>query len=131
MGDAIEHGDRQPLGLEDLRPILEGQVGGDDHASALVAFAEGLKEKISAVLGDRQVPELIDEDEIPGSESLEEAMKLVSFLGSLQLGDQLGRGIGSYALVPVARCPATIVSPHRRQLFFPTYEGLTAAVVGQ
>ena len=102
MGDAIQHGDGQSFRLEDLAPFRKRQIGRDHDALSFMPFAESLKEEVSAVFTDRQVAQLIDENQIPLSESLEETMELMVFLSSLQLRDQLCRGVESHALILMA-----------------------------
>lgn len=43
--------------IEDLRPVLVGAIGRDDHGAMLVAFADDLEEQIGALLIDGQIPE--------------------------------------------------------------------------
>ena len=37
VGEAVEEGSGQPLGPKDLGPLVEGQVGGHENRSSLVA----------------------------------------------------------------------------------------------
>src|SRR5262249_18260153 len=60
--DAVEDGGgERAVVVEDLRPVLVGTIGGDDHRRALVALADDLKQQIGTVLVDRQVAELVDD----------------------------------------------------------------------
>ena len=40
VSEAVQQGPGQPLGAEDLGPLVEGQVGGDEDRPSLVALAE-------------------------------------------------------------------------------------------
>src|SRR5712691_5409913 len=52
---------------EDARPLGEGQVGGDDNGSALIQPADQMEEQLATGLGERQVAEFVEHDEVePG-----------------------------------------------------------------
>ena len=51
------------VAVEDGGPLLEGFVGGQHDGTAFVAGADDLEEKIRPVLVDRQVADLIKDDE--------------------------------------------------------------------
>ena len=60
--DAIEdRGGQCTVVVEDLRPVLVDAVGGDHHRGALVALADNLEQQVRAMLVDRKVSELIDD----------------------------------------------------------------------
>ena len=64
VGEAVEQG-RGHLGIgEDTGPLCEGQVGGDHHAGVFVELGEQVKEQGPARLAERQVAELIEDDQI-------------------------------------------------------------------
>ena len=52
MGEAVQQRSVEALRTEDLGPLIEGQVGGDQDGAPLVALAEDLEEQFSPV-GDR------------------------------------------------------------------------------
>src|SRR5882757_773872 len=84
--DAVEDGGGQrAVVVEYLRPVLVGAVGGDHHRCALVALADDLEQQVCAVLVDRKVAELID-NQYGG---LQIAVEL-----ALELASRLGRGQG-------------------------------------
>src|SRR6202049_3129257 len=59
--DAVEDGGGQgAVVVEDLRPVFVSAVGGDHHRCTLVALADDLEQQVCAVLVDRKVTELID-----------------------------------------------------------------------
>ena len=53
------------LGIaEYVGPFREAQVGGDDQAGLFVQFAQQVKQQGTANLAERQVPELIEDEQI-------------------------------------------------------------------
>lgn len=64
MGEPVEQGAGQPLGTEDLGPLVERQVAGDHRGRALIALAEDLKQHLSAGLGQRHEAEFIDNQQL-------------------------------------------------------------------
>ena len=67
MGEPVQQGAGQPLRAEDLRPLVEGQVGGDQDGPSLVALAEDLEEELGPGLGERDEAQLIDDQQLePG-----------------------------------------------------------------
>ena len=64
MGEAVEQR-RGHLGVaEDARPFAEGEVGGDDDRGLLVEPADQVEQQLAAGLGERQVAELVEDDEV-------------------------------------------------------------------
>ena len=49
--------------VEDRWPVFVDAVGGDDDGAALIPFADDLEEEIGAVFVDRQIPELVDQEQ--------------------------------------------------------------------
>ena len=64
MGEPIEQRGGHLGVAEDARPFAEAEIGGDDHAGMLVEPAEQLEEQGTARSTERQVAELIKDDEI-------------------------------------------------------------------
>ena len=52
MSEAVQQGAGQSLRAEDLGPLVEGQVGGDQDRPSLVSLAEDLEEEFRAGLGE-------------------------------------------------------------------------------
>lgn len=52
--------------VEQLAPVLEGQVGGDDGRCALIALVEDLVEQVGTTSVEAEVSELVDEKRIEG-----------------------------------------------------------------
>ncbi len=64
MREAVEQSGRH-LGIaEDAGPFAEAEVGGDDYAGALVEFTQQMEQQCAARCAERQVAQLIENDEI-------------------------------------------------------------------
>ena len=64
VGQAVQESAGEPLGAEDLGPLVEGQVGGEEDRSSLIALAEDLEQQLCAGLGQRDEAELVDDEEL-------------------------------------------------------------------
>ena len=53
---------------EDRGPLTEGEIGGDDGGGSLVEPAHEVEEKLPAGLGEGQVAELVEDDEVAADE---------------------------------------------------------------
>ena len=62
--ETVEHGPGEALGAEDLGPLIERQVAGDDDRPALVALAEHLEEQLGSGLRKRDEAQLVDDQEL-------------------------------------------------------------------
>ena len=61
MQDTVEDcGGQRAVVVEDLGPMLVDAIGGDHDRRAFVALADDLEQQVCAVLVDRQVTELVD-----------------------------------------------------------------------
>src|ERR1700677_888141 len=64
VGQAIEQrGGHLGVG-EDARPFAEGEIGGDDDRGALVEPADEVEQELATGLGERQIAELVENDEV-------------------------------------------------------------------
>ncbi len=60
MGQAVEQGGGH-LGIaKDATPLVEGQIGRDDHAGAFVKLREQMEEQSAAGLTERQVAQFLE-----------------------------------------------------------------------
>ena len=64
VGEAVDDGLGEPGVGEDLGPFAEGQVGGDDQRSAFVAFGEDLEDELGGAVGQGEVAEFVQDDEL-------------------------------------------------------------------
>ena len=85
MEDPVQDGRGDHRVAEDLVPLGEAAVGGQDQGSLLVAAGDELEEQMRAVTVDRDVADLVDDEE------LGLAVKLQTLLDPV-LGIGLGQG---------------------------------------
>jgi hypothetical protein len=64
VGQAVEHGGRHLGVAEDLRPIAERQIGGNQQRRVLVKLADQMEQQLAAGLAERQVAEFVDDDDV-------------------------------------------------------------------
>ena len=68
MGEPVEQR-RGHLGVAEYgRPFAEGQVGGDDDRGPLVEPADQMEQELAAGLGERQIAEFVEDDEVEAAE---------------------------------------------------------------
>ena len=68
MGETVEQRGGHLGVAEDGRPFAEGEVCGDDDRGALVEPAHQMEEQLPAGLGEGQVAELVEDDEVAADE---------------------------------------------------------------
>ena len=61
MGQAIEERVGDDGIAEDVAPLGEAAVGGEDHGALRVAGVDELEEQVGAAAGDRQVADLVQQ----------------------------------------------------------------------
>ena len=89
MRESVEQGGGH-LGIaEHVGPFGEAQVGGDDHAGALVEFGEQVEQQGTACLAEGQVAQLIENDKIRIAQAQGDLALPSSGLLLLQCIDQL------------------------------------------
>ena len=80
---------------EDLAPLFEAAVGGDDDRAALVAPGDEREEEVGRAALKRQVADLVDDEQVVALEPPELGLELVAVLRGLEAGDPfLGGGEG-------------------------------------
>ena len=70
VGEPVEQGCGHLGVAEDGRPLAEGGVCGDDGGGALVEPAHEVEEELPAGLGEGQVAEFVEDDEVAAGELL-------------------------------------------------------------
>jgi hypothetical protein len=55
VGDAVDDGLGEARVGEDLCPLAEGEVGGDDQRAALVALGDDLEDELGGALGEGEI----------------------------------------------------------------------------
>lgn len=85
MSEAVQQSGRHAFSLEDLAPIAERQVAGDQQTATFVAISEYLKQKLGSGSTERQVAELIDNQQIEFVDPLEHAIQRELLLSFFEL----------------------------------------------
>ena len=91
MQQAIDERSGHDLVAQDLAPLLEAFIGGQHSGCALIAPVDELEEEHGAGLADRQVADLVDDQERRIGEDLEAASQLAGGLGFFERGDEVGQ----------------------------------------
>src|SRR5271166_1925137 len=92
MGEAIEERRGHLWVSEHARPFTEGEIGRDEDRGALVEPADEVEEELAAGLGERQVAELVEDDEVHAGEIIgDPALPPRARLG-LELVDEIDGG---------------------------------------
>ena len=86
MRQAIDEHSGHDLVAQDLAPLLEAFIGGQHSGCALIAPVDELEEEHGAGLADRQVADLVDDQERRIGEDLEAASQLAGGLGFFERG---------------------------------------------
>jgi hypothetical protein len=89
VGQMIEHGGGHLGVTEDLGPIGEGEIGGDQQRGVLVELADQVEQELTAGLAGRQIAEFVDGDEIVAQQFLGQAATSAGGLFLLELVDQI------------------------------------------
>ena len=64
VGEAIEERGGHLGVAEHGRPFAEGEVGRDDDRGLLVETADEVEQELATGLGERQIAELVEDDEV-------------------------------------------------------------------
>lgn len=91
MSESIQQGSRHPLSLEDLPPVAEGKVAGDQQAAAFITVGKHLEQQFGSRSTERQIPELVHDQQVEFVQSLKHAIQCKLFLSFLKLIDQSRR----------------------------------------
>ena len=83
VGEAVDDGLGQPGVGEDLGPLAERQVGGDDQRAAFVALGEDLEDELGGAVGQREVAELVEDDELGAGVAADDSGELAARSGLL------------------------------------------------
>ena len=89
---AVEDGGGDHRVAEDVPPGAEALVAGDDDRAALVAAADELEEQVGALAIDRDVADLVDDQDLRLGEELELLVEAVLGERLAEGGDEPGRG---------------------------------------
>ena len=64
VGQSVQQRSGQPLGAEDLGPLVEGQVGGYQDRALLVSLAEDLEEQFGSGPGQGNEAKLVYDQQL-------------------------------------------------------------------
>ena len=92
VGEPVNDGFGHPGVGEHLGPLAEREVGGHDQRSAFVAFGEDLEDELGGAVGQGEVAELVEADELGAGVAADDAGELFAALGFLELVRQGGEG---------------------------------------
>ena len=70
MGEPIEERGGHLRIAEDAGPFAKGQVGGDDDRSAFVELADQVEQQLAAGLGEREITQLIEDQEVQAGDQV-------------------------------------------------------------
>ncbi len=77
---AVQQGRCHAFALEDLTPVAERQVAGQQQAAAFVAVGENLKQQLCAAAAERQVSEFIHDQQIRAIQLRQKTIEQVRLL---------------------------------------------------
>ena len=91
--EAVEEcGGQRAVVIEDLRPLFEHAIGGDDDGAALIALADDLEQQVCAGLVDRQIAQFVQDEERRLEIAVERGLKACGVLGGGQGVDHIHGG---------------------------------------
>jgi hypothetical protein len=103
VGDAVEECSGESFIAKNLRPLLEGQVGGQDETLSLIGSADHLEEEFGAGLGKGYVPQFVEDQYMEFLQTTKEPLELTVLPCFEKLGDEPGDGDEAYAFALCAR----------------------------
>jgi len=75
VSDPVQKGSGESLGAKDLRPFFEGQVCGQHEAMMLIGLADDLEEQFGSCLGEGNISEFINHQEMESLELFMQSLK--------------------------------------------------------
>lgn len=81
MGESVEDGTGEAFVAEDLGPVFERQVGGEDDARAFVGVGDDIEQKFSAGLARGNITEFVEDEKVEFAQLAAEAEKLAILVG--------------------------------------------------
>ena len=90
MSEPVKQCAGEPLRTKDLRPFLERQVRGHHQAMILIGPADNLEEQLGSRLGERDVSQFIDDQEMESLELFVQSLKSFFLSTFHELSDQVG-----------------------------------------
>lgn len=90
VGEAIESGAGESFGAEDLGPLFEAEVGGEDDAGLFIRGGNDIEEEFGSGLAGGDVAELVEHEQVEFGQLLAESQQVSVLLGFAERGDQFG-----------------------------------------
>ncbi len=87
MSEPVQQRTGESLAGKDLGPFLKGQVGGQHEAVMLVGPADNLKKQFGSGLGEGNISEFINHQQMEFLELFVQALKSLFFPGLHELSD--------------------------------------------
>jgi hypothetical protein len=97
VSEPVQQGPGESFGAKDLGPFLEGQVGGHQEAVMLIGPADHLKEQFGSGLGEGNISEFINDQEMESLELFEQSLESFFFPAFYELSHKVGGGIEANA----------------------------------
>src|SRR6478672_2324580 len=91
MKEAVEQRGGDDRIAEHLAPFCKAAIGGEDHGAALVARVDKLEEQVADPLNDRQVADLVNDEERGPAQEADPFAQLAFAFGLGQNADDVGQ----------------------------------------
>ena len=92
MQEAVEQRGGDDGIAEDVSPLGEAAVRGEDHGALFVASIDELEEEIAAAGNDREVADLVDNEQGEAAEVSDSLAQSALSFGPGERGDDIGEG---------------------------------------
>ena len=92
VSETIEQRRRHLRIAEHAWPFAKGEVGGDDDRGALIETADQMEQQLAAGLGEGQIAEFVEDDEVEAREIIGESPLATGAALSLELVDEIDGG---------------------------------------
>ena len=93
MSEPVQQRTGESLGAKDLGPFLKGQVSGHHEAVMLIGPADNLKEQFGSGLGEGNISEFINDQEMEPLELFEDSLESFFLPALYELSHKVGGGI--------------------------------------
>jgi hypothetical protein len=93
MGEAIEQRGCHLRIAEHAWPFAEGEIGGDDDRGALIEPADQMEQQLPAGLGERQIAQFVEDDEVEADEIVGQTSLTAAAGLAFQPVDQVDDGV--------------------------------------
>ena len=102
VDEAVDHRGGDDVVGEDLAPSAEGHVAGDEDRALLVAGRDELEEQVRGVRVEREVADLVDDQQPVAAEAFQFVLKATALVRGLQPGGPAGSGVERRRVAGVA-----------------------------